>query len=135
MTHDVLQSDIELARRLIKEEKTDPEIISALGFRGIPEGTATQLIEDLRAGRLKDQPMTYVPRSPKRTAVMAGEGAQPHPPRKHSSKRRPQKPGQGNSVFFWILVALLALLAIGAVGYAFYEFSNSMRDAGSHTAQ
>jgi hypothetical protein len=51
MTHDILQSDIELATRLRADQRPDEEIIRALVNRGIDPGLAAQLADDLRSGR------------------------------------------------------------------------------------
>jgi hypothetical protein len=50
MTGDLLQSDIDLARRLISDGQTDAEIIVALGYRKIAPGIAQTVVTNLRAG-------------------------------------------------------------------------------------
>ena len=50
MTHDILQSDVTLARRLLDEQRPDPEIILALTHRGVDSARAAKLLEDLRSG-------------------------------------------------------------------------------------
>ena len=51
MTHDLLQSDIDLAIRLKDDQRPDAEVIQVLVHRGIDSGKAAQLLDDLRSGR------------------------------------------------------------------------------------
>jgi hypothetical protein len=50
MTGDLLQSDIDFARRLIAEGQSDGQIIVALGYRRIGPERAQRLVQDLRRG-------------------------------------------------------------------------------------
>jgi len=52
MTKDILQSDLDVAMRLIKTSSDDSEIVAALKLRGVALTKAAQLVHDLRAGRL-----------------------------------------------------------------------------------
>lgn len=51
MTHDILQTDIELAIRLMGEQRSAEQIIRALLNRGIDPAAAARLVDDLRSGR------------------------------------------------------------------------------------
>src|SRR5690348_4447492 len=60
MTHDVLQSDIDLARKLSDARRPASEIVTALTCRGIDSSRAAQLVSDLQNGRTiePDKPIT-----------------------------------------------------------------------------
>lgn len=51
MTHDPVQSDLELANRLLKAGCPDPEIATVLTARGLEPAKAAQLVADLRSGK------------------------------------------------------------------------------------
>jgi hypothetical protein len=51
MTHDILQSDIILATKLVADQLPDEEIILALVHRGVDPAKAANLLDDLRNGR------------------------------------------------------------------------------------
>src|SRR3954468_19547696 len=51
MTDEILQTDIDLARRLIAEGHQDPEIVENLACRNIAPNRATRLVVELRHGR------------------------------------------------------------------------------------
>jgi hypothetical protein len=51
MTSEIVQSDIDLTRRMIESRRPDREIIMILGKRGIDTDRAALLIDDLRYGR------------------------------------------------------------------------------------
>jgi len=51
MTHDLLQTDIDLALRLRADRRPDEEIIRVMTCRGVDPGQVAQLVEDLRNGR------------------------------------------------------------------------------------
>jgi hypothetical protein len=51
MTHCILPTDIELAKKLLTSSRPDNVIISALVQRGVDSASAAQLVTDLRNGR------------------------------------------------------------------------------------
>ena len=51
MTHDILQSDIALAARLMGDHRTDEEILRALAYRAVDPVQAAKLLDDLHHGR------------------------------------------------------------------------------------
>lgn len=51
MTHDPVQSDLDLANRLLKANRSEQEIIAALTVRGVDHAKATQLVADLQSGK------------------------------------------------------------------------------------
>src|SRR6267378_119303 len=51
MTNDILQSDIDLARRLLDARRPADEIVAALSYRGINGNRAAHLVADFHAGK------------------------------------------------------------------------------------
>jgi hypothetical protein len=62
MTREILETDIEFARRLLEEDRLDSDIIRALGLRGIEAANSANLLTDLRAGRKIRSKMILLPR-------------------------------------------------------------------------
>jgi len=60
MTNDILQSDIDLARKLVDDRRPSDEIVAALSYRGIGGSRAAQLVADLQAGKIiePDRPIS-----------------------------------------------------------------------------
>jgi hypothetical protein len=127
MTHDILQSDIILATKLIGEHRPDEEILQALAYRSVDRAKATKLLDDLRNGRTPGSPpplpaeMTMTRRSRSRSAGRDARResrthpAEPEPdreprPRPVSSKRKDSGPGK--IVMACLLVLVVALLGI-----------------------
>lgn len=78
MTTDILQSDIDFARRLVEANRRDDEVIAALCQRCLEVGKASQILHDLRCGvpvkpelvvapDLKEHRKSYVAYWPKQT--------------------------------------------------------------------
>jgi hypothetical protein len=51
MTHEVLPSDIELARRMLAAKRRESEVVAALLLRKIEPAKASRLVADLKGGR------------------------------------------------------------------------------------
>ena len=62
MTREILDSDIEFARRLLGEGRVDGEILIALSLRGIEASEAAKLVTDLRTGRRLRPKMILLPK-------------------------------------------------------------------------
>jgi len=121
MIHEILQSDVELARGMLDSSHTDAEILSYLASRGIEAAKAAQLVDDLRHGRA---PIVQSPFGPdlsssgaraKPRAAMPEAAAPAQPPRHHSHRRRH---GGGGIPWWFVLLAVIFLLALG---YALFE--------------
>ena len=131
MTHDLLQSDIELATRLRDGHRSDEEIILALVQRGVDPGKAAQLADDLRNGRKAtvESPLaaelTLGRRSRSRSAVhRTGQSLRRRSPEPESRRRRPEHRaalGRKKPAVIWLVVAALAVVAIGVVGNALFH--------------
>ena len=50
MTRELLDSDVDYARRLLAEGSSDEAIVRAVGLRGIDAAKAASLVKDLRSG-------------------------------------------------------------------------------------
>jgi hypothetical protein len=116
MTHSILPSDIELAKRLLTASRPDSTIVAALVQRGVDSANATQLVTDLRSGR------QVVPEIPaglemaSRRRSRSRRNANPSEP--HQSTPAPEthaKPGRAverhadarkNSSTLWLLAAV-----------------------------
>jgi hypothetical protein len=62
MTGEILEADVEVARRLLEADRSDGEIVRALGLRGIEPANAAKLLTDLHAGRKIRSKMILLPR-------------------------------------------------------------------------
>jgi hypothetical protein len=126
MTGDLLQSDIDLARRLIAEGQTDGEIIVALGYRRIGPERAQRLVQDLRRGI--DVPADPLPANLWRPVT--GDGGANHyeeapsPAPRHTEETSP---------FPWFRVALLSLVAVTITGV--FLFNRDRRTEVSATSR
>lgn len=111
MTNQILQSDIDLARRLLGVGRPEAEIVKALGFRRVDAERATRLINDLRQGRNVEpdvSQMGSLPRAPREHSVSARHvNLDPGQFAAHEPKRRMP----------WFMISLLVALAVctGAV--------------------
>jgi hypothetical protein len=125
MTHDILQSDIELATRLRDDKRPDDEIITALVHRGVDSGQAAQLVDDLRNGRKAVPPSTaHLEFSPARRSRArsashgTGQNHSTHSSRAESNREplaRPAVQSRKKSSPLWSIAAILIGLGI-AVG-------------------
>ena len=122
MTHDILQSDIELAARLVADHRPDDEIILALAHRGVDLGPAAQLVEELRKGI---KPTSHSPltlefamgrRSRSRRVSHGNEPAQPSRSSRAESPGEPPAPsakqGQKRTAPFWLTIAIFVVLVV-----------------------
>jgi hypothetical protein len=132
MTHDILQSDIELATRLRDDHRSDDEIILALVHRGVDPGPAAQLVDDLRNGRRAAPPSTaHLEFSPARRsrARSASRGTGPNQPTHSSpaesrreSPARPAVPGRKHPASLWRMAAVLVgLVVVGTLGVILFQ--------------
>jgi hypothetical protein len=62
MTREILEADVEFARRLLEEDRLDGDIVRALGLRGIEAANSANLLAELRAGRKIRSKMILLPR-------------------------------------------------------------------------
>src|SRR6266850_3356971 len=108
MTGDLLQSDIDLAKRLIAAGESDAEIVIALGYRKIASDKALRLLQDLRSGidAHPDADTTPAETSASRAPVDAEGAAHVSEPRKTS----PSWSQQAKSDVPWFRITLLVVV-------------------------
>ncbi len=130
MTHDILQSDIELAKRLRDSQHPDEEIIRALVHRGVEASMAAQLVDDLRSGR-KVTAQSPAPaefgfrrrsRSGRTAPPAREDGAAPPPAAKAPSKPEapPARHDRKQPKRLWPLLAVLVGLALLVIGITLF---------------
>src|SRR5436190_9251388 len=108
MTGDLLQSDIDLARRLIDAGQSEAEIIVALGYRRIGPEKAQRLVHALREG-VDVQPDPMRPEVLWQPVVATGaENRRPE----RSSPAPARHEADSGSRFPWFRVALLGVVAV-----------------------
>ncbi len=126
MTHDILRSDIELATRLLAENRPDAKVIEALAQRGVDPAKAVQLVDDLRNRRevsTKDDFMLgFGAARRSRARGDSPEARQDQPSRSPKVESRPKSPRHGadrhhnKSAVAWLVPGLVAVLALVVVG-------------------
>jgi len=126
MTRELLQSDIDLARRLIAEGQTDGEIIVALGYRRVGPERAHRLVQDLRRGI--DVPPDPLPANLWRP-VTAETGVNQYEEAPSPAPQRAQPPPP----FSWFRVALLGVVAVTIA--AVFLFNRDRRTEVSATSR
>lgn len=123
MINDILQTDINLAKRLKSEQHTDQEIIKALVQRGVDPVKAAQLVDDLNNGRpLSAQPAAPPEftaerrsRSKARPPESESEGFAPKNGTESSREPRPQHKGRGGKkapLMRYLLMAIIVMAII-----------------------
>ena len=126
MTHDILQSDITLATRLVGDQRPDDEIILALVHRGVDPAQAAKLLDDLRSGRKPTaqsplpSEMSMSRRSRSRNAARGtSQGSATRSPEPESRRQPPSPPatrGRKKPTVLWGVTLVVFVLAIAVVG-------------------
>lgn len=116
MTHDILQSDIDLARRLVERGRPDDEVVAALAYRGIDSSRAAGLVAALQDGKAveADKPIAInLPRKTTAEAIAAKSQHQTLPvySRAEGSPRSKAK-RQKTNAFPWFTTIVLASVAV-----------------------
>ena len=122
MTGDLLQSDIDLAKRLIAGRESDAEIVVALGYRKIPREKAQRLIQDLRRGINvhPDADPTPSEASFSRAPVDAEGAARGSEPRKTA----PSWSQQAKPDFPWFRITLLVAVVVSLAGIFLFNYKS-----------
>ncbi len=125
MTHDLLQSDIELAMRLMTDGRADDQIITALVQRRLDPAKAARLMDDLRNGRKVIAQPALPPEFTlrrSRSKRAERETRPSSPPRSVKSQPRPEPSpasaatGRKRPPVVWVVTAILLFLAIVVIG-------------------
>jgi hypothetical protein len=117
MTNDILQSDIDLARKLLDASRSSDEIVAALSYRGVNAERAAQLIAGLQAGKTveADRPIRIRLQSAKtqETAPFAEKQGQKSAQADLSGERREPQPRRRKvNRFRWFTVLALAAACV-----------------------
>src|SRR5262249_54347739 len=126
----ILQSDIDLARKLINTGHPESEVVTALSYRGIDSTRAVQLITALRSGRTvePDRPIKINLPTPEPEEVFSteyqGTGQPTHSVARTSWSERQQaeqlrSEGRKSTGFPWFAMFALASLAVCIVAFVF----------------
>jgi hypothetical protein len=122
MTNDILQSDIDLARRLLDAQRPPEDIVVALGYRGINGNRAAQLIADLQAGKTvePDRPITIslpsktVEEPPASEHQQSGRSAAAELTRERPRESRTERQKGGAFPWFTLIALISAAICVGA---------------------
>jgi len=125
MTHDILQTDIDLATRLRDDQRPDEEIILALAHRGVDAAKAAELVDNLRNGRAPTSQPIIPPefarmRRPRSRNVARETGQNPPtrdslPASGRERRAQPAVQGRKKSLVLWFAAVALVGLAITVV--------------------
>jgi hypothetical protein len=130
MTHNILHSDVTLAKRLMNEQRPDQEIIQALVHRCVDAAQAAKLLDDLRSGgkvtvqSTLPSEMGLLRRSRSRKSASGhGEGS-PAPSREPESRQQPPPSraprGRKQPKVAWGVIVAVVILVIAAASFTLY---------------
>lgn len=130
MTKDLLQSDLEFAKRLINTHRADGEIVTALSHRGVEPGKAAELVRDLRSGKIAE--INTVPARQVAAAKRAEtDGIEPEPARWPPASQ-PRPPSPKSFGVRWLFAGLILCLAASVVvpswNHAYHAKTSSLLD-------
>ena len=130
MIHEILPSDVELARGMLDASHSDAEILANLASRGIEPAKAAELVDDLRHGRTPRTECPYQLAATGRRQKPRPEATDPQVPQKPDSPhgRSHRKPHKRSAIPWWF--AVLALIFILAIGYALFEAGRAVTRSG-----
>ncbi len=131
MTHDILQTDIDLATKLMAEGRTDEEIVATLAQRRVDPAKAFQLVDDLRQGRkVTAQPSLPAEFTLRRSRSRSAGHQSPTPPstRVPKQEREPKRPsppavpaGRKKPKLIWVIAGVILFLVIVVVGSILFQ--------------
>jgi hypothetical protein len=137
MTQDILQSDLDFARGLIRASHADAEIVAALMRRGVASAKASQVVNDLRLGKLVRPidpilPEFASPHSPTERPESASDAElQPRPP---AASRGAPRHAQSNNkkprslpIPRFVKVALIIMSATVCLGALYLAWLTNQR--------
>ena len=137
MTHDVLQTDIDLAIKLRDDQCSDEEIIRALVHRRVHPDKAAHLVADLRTGKKATvqaslpAEFTLQRRSRSRSGAHGnGQGSAPRQSSEPAARRepapRPRSSSRKKPGIFWLVAAALFVVICGAL-FLYYRTQSKLQ--------
>lgn len=117
MTNDILQTDIDLARKLLDARHPSDEIVAALSYRGIDGTRAAQLVADLQAGKKLEPDKPVSINLPSRTTedpalAQERQGARRVQPELADERRESRPTRRKANAFPWFTTIALTSAAI-----------------------
>jgi hypothetical protein len=133
MTNDILQSDIDLARKLLDANHPADEIVAALGYRGINGNRAAQLVADLQAGKAvePDKPISINLPSPSEqqpSRKITPPELAAEPPQRSRSRQKKSNP------FPWFTIIALAAAAVCVIAFVLLSRKSHSNDSVNNSA-
>jgi hypothetical protein len=134
MTHDVLQSDIDLACKLSDARNPTSEIITALTCRGIDSSRAARLVADIQDGKTvePDRPIT-INLAGKTSKEIITPPAQPKrqdsPAHSSTTRRRNQSRERKADASHWFMILALASAAVCVTGFVLVSRKSHARSS------
>jgi hypothetical protein len=134
MTNDILQSDIDLARRLLDAGRPADEIVAALGYRGINANRAARLVADLQAGKTVEPDKPIAINLPSRTIEETAPSGQ-QLSRRSTQADLPERPQNSRSMqrkahsFPWFTMIALAAAAVCVVSFVLLNRKSHTSDS------
>ncbi|HWX21868.1 MAG TPA: hypothetical protein VN578_18360 [Candidatus Binatia bacterium] len=145
MTHKILQSDIDLARKQLESKRPETEIVTALTRRGIEPAKAILLVHELRCGRRVVPEIDRLPRivpgpSSEAPQALSASGVAPltEPAKTSRAPDAVAQPKRGRKSagrpWIWALVFLTTVGGL-AIAYSFYGSRSRTRAQASGLTQ
>jgi hypothetical protein len=139
MTREILRTDIELAIKLRKADRSDDEVIAALALRGVDAAKAAQLVDDLRHDRnVSSQILSGLEFAPRRRSrskrgPSRSEPSQPSLSSEEQSRSEPPtEAGAGKRKTSVALGLIAAILVCSGVAVGALLISNRLHQAGNN---
>jgi hypothetical protein len=124
MIEEILPSDVEFARELLRGSRSEAEILAALASRGINSAQASQMLEDLRQGREPNSRSDLALGSKVRREEPDLEMASAHPSHRSVSRHRHSRyhHHRQTGALWWF--ALLAIVFLWALCYIWLKLGS-----------
>jgi len=135
MTNDILQSDIDLARRLLDAGRPADEIVAALGYRGINANRAARLVADLQAGKTVEPDKPIAINLPSRTIEETLPSEQQHSRKSAPAELPGERPQRSwarqkkSNSFPWFTMIALAAAAVCVVSFVLLNRKSHTSDS------
>jgi hypothetical protein len=130
MTHDILQSDIDLARKLLDSGRPVTEIVAALAHRGIDSSRAAQLVADLQSAKpvVPDKPIEIRlrPKPAEITGSDPGRSRRTELPAQRTDRSQSRRKADG---FPWFTIIALTSAALCVAAFVLISRKSHKSDS------